>query len=255
MRFLLTLWLATVPVLAADDPKTVLATVLGHLDDGDRFQAVEYVQRQGAPGEVAAIYSGLTRFFLRAPRDLDRFVFFSRAGIHYALTMAPQAEDPAQVDALRSAAKTLAYDLAAETWPGWGEEAAAPTAEQQAVGLDAARLNLRLARELGKGALKESYAYWMLGAHELAAGLHGKATASFDAAEKKAEEAGNPSAALSARGFLAVTRICAGDEAAGRAALRAVEEALAERAADGDEDASFLAAQFAPALAAFRKAE
>jgi hypothetical protein len=240
-------------LLAQDDPTQVLATVKERLAKGDSYAAVEYIQRQGAPRRVAEIYSGLTRHFLRKEKDLAAFVRLSQAGIHYELTMAQQATDPKEIDALRSAAKTLAYDLAAETWPGWGEGALPSTKEQQAIGRDAAKLNLRLARALKKGAMRESLAHWMLGAHELAAGEHGRATASFIKSMKKAEEAKEPGIALSARGFVAVTLIVSGKDAAGRKELAEVKAALKKRAEAGDEDAAFYASQFDPALKAFTK--
>lgn len=240
-------------VLAQDKSALVLAAVKKHLAQDDSYAAVEYVQRQGAPGRVAELYSGLTRYFLQKEKDLESFVRLSQAGIHFELTMAQRASDPREVDALRSAAKTLAYDLAAETWPGWGEGALTPTPAQQRIGHDAAKLNLRLAGELKKGAMRVSLGHWMLGAHELAAGDYGRAKASFLAAAGRAEEARKPGIALSARGFLAVTRIVAGEEETGRKELAEVKAELGRRAEAGDENAAFYASQFEPALKAFAK--
>jgi hypothetical protein len=240
-------------LFAQDKPAQVLATVKEHLGKGDSYAAVEYIQRQGAPRRVAELYSGLARYFLEKEKDLAAFVRLSQAGIHYELTMAQLGADAKDIDALRSAAKTLAYDLAAETWPGWGEGALPSTKAQQAIGRDAAKLNLRLARELKKGAMRESLAHWMLGAHELAAGDHERAKASFLASAKKAQAAGKMGIALSATGFLAITRIAAGEDEAGRKLLAVVKADLGQRAAEGDEDAAFYASQFDPALKAFAK--
>jgi hypothetical protein len=240
-------------LLAQDKPEQVLATVKERLAKGDSYTAVEYIQRQGAPRRVAELYSGLTRHFLQKEKDLAAFVRLSQAGIHYELTMAQLGADAKDIDALRSAAKTLAYDLAAETWPGWGEGALPSTKAQQAIGRDAAKLNLRLARALKKGAMRESLAHWMLGAHELAAGEHLRAMSNFVASMKKAQEAKEPGIALSARGFVAVTLIVKGEDQLGHTELAAVKAELKKRAAAGDKDAAFYASQFDPALKAFAK--
>jgi len=74
----------------------------------------------------------------------------------------------AAVDRLRSTAKGLAYDVGSLTWPGWEEPGIDPTPEDLAFGRECARLNLRLAIELKKPALKISMAYWLVGADALA---------------------------------------------------------------------------------------
>ncbi len=91
---------------------------------------------------------------------------------------------------LRSWAKSIAYDLASFTWRGWDEAGIVLTVEDEALGLGAAELNLRLAMELEKGALRISRAYWMLGAQQMAAGRLADAEVSFRAGMLQAQEAG-----------------------------------------------------------------
>src|SRR3954454_8130730 len=72
-------------------------------------------------------------------KDLARSVAFSEAAIWQGLA---GAEGDVE---LRGLVKAAAYNLAANTWPGWNEEGVRPTAEQVAVGRAASELNLRLA--------------------------------------------------------------------------------------------------------------
>ena len=93
-------------------------------------------------------------------------IALARAGIHRALFEADRVPtaDPDAAEALRGQAKTIAYDLGANLWPGWQDEGIVLTPADLTTGLEAARLNLRLAEQLGRPALPRCNAHWLLGA-------------------------------------------------------------------------------------------
>jgi hypothetical protein len=102
-------------------------------------------------------------------KDLPLTVLLARCGIQHGLTSAaalPQTEAERR-GALRSKAKAIAYNLASFTWPGWDEQGIVCDASSIAIGYDAAKLNVRLAKELNKGDLPLSRGLWMLAGHEL----------------------------------------------------------------------------------------
>ena len=63
------------------------------------------------------------------------------------------------------------------------------TSADHAAGFDAARLNLRLAGELGRGDFPTSRAYWMIGAYHLAEGDYKKALTAFEQGSSFAKKA------------------------------------------------------------------
>jgi hypothetical protein len=176
------------------------------LRNGDSFAAVEYIQRNSMPLEIAAKYKSISSDLYWKAHDLGAMITIGRAGILYCLSQAGSVNISAElVEKLRSVAKGLAYDIGSFTWPGWEEPGIDPTSEQLAVGLDCARLNLRLAIELNKPADRISMAHWLLGAHALV--VH-----DFDFAEKEFQRARDvlpvvDTTAKAMEGYLALSRI------------------------------------------------
>jgi hypothetical protein len=143
--------------------------ILQLLREGDSFAAIERVQVEGTPLEIAARYQNLVSNLYWKAHDLSRVVTVGRAGILYCLGQSLVSKSPEEIETLRSIAKGLAFDVGSFTWPGWEEPGIDPTAADLALGMDCARLNLRLAIELKKPADRLSMAHWLVGAQALAA--------------------------------------------------------------------------------------
>lgn len=159
-------------------------------------------------------------------KDLPNCVAMLRAAVQAGLT-ATEA-DPETKNDLRSAAKAACFDLASFTWPGWDEPGITVTNSDQAVGMDAARANLRLAIELNKGVLPLSRAHWMLAGHYLAARSHGAAIEHFELAADYARRAESAAAELLAKGFSALTQLLADPaDTAARSRLDKIKSELA----------------------------
>jgi hypothetical protein len=241
------------PATAQEKKESLTVVVRRMLAQGDSYRVLEFIQSLGEPEKVAGLYGALAHHYARNENDLALSARMAQAGIRFALTEAQRIakSNPEGATSLRAQAKTIAYNLAANTWPGWGEEGVEPTPEQMAIGWDAAKLNLRLAVALKKGPEKEAHAYWIIGAHEMAAGEYEAAAESFHVAAAKGREAGIPSSELMAQGYRAVARILAEDTPERRAELEAAKAALKKRADEGDEDAGFYLPQLDTALRIF----
>jgi hypothetical protein len=165
--------------------------------------------RQGDAKTVARLYTEVTRDLYRRVKDLPASIIVSRQGIDYFLAKAAEVErtDAPLANELRGVAKTLAYNLAANTWPGWNESGIRPTPTDIETGLDAARLNLRLAQELSRGAEPMFNAHWIIGAMELARGRHADAIRSYEQARQISSEASLRHYTLLAEGSIAIARI------------------------------------------------
>lgn len=206
---------------AAETPKPeelLRDRALAVFRDSDSVAAVVLLTDHPNPLLAAQAFGLVMRQLYWKEKNLPATLAFGRAGVQHGLTSASRlaATDPAQTLQLRSIAKGLAYDLASFTWPGWDEPGIVITPADIAVGLDAAKANLRLARELEKGDLPLSRAHWMLGAQQLAAREYVAAQESFQTAAVHARKAGVEAEGLLSDGFLQLSRLLARDEPAVR---------------------------------------
>ena len=168
---------------------------------------VDYLNGQEEQVETAETYHKLMKDLYWQEKNVPDMVVLARAGMDYGLSTADSCadSDPGMAYDLRSWAKSIAYDLASFTWRGWDEPGIELSAEDEALGLRAAELNLRLAVDLDKGALRISRAYWILGAQQMAAGRLADAEDSFRAGELQGAEAGAAGDELICRAFTALT--------------------------------------------------
>jgi hypothetical protein len=179
------------------------------MQEQDSYAAVQFIQCQGTPEEVMRLYGDLAQWRHVELKDVAGMIALSRAGIQYGLTEADRcaADQPDLANSLRGSAKALAFNLASNTWPGWNDEGITPTESDRRIGLDAARLNLRLAVELKRDHLPLCNAQWILGAHHLADGRHDDARAAFNAAAEHARQAGSAEFEAMTRGYAAMASI------------------------------------------------
>jgi hypothetical protein len=210
------------------------------LRTGDAFAAIEQIQRQGSPEQIAERYQSLVVDLYWKSRDLPAVVLVSRAGITWCLAHSLAAETSHSLAGhLRSAAKALAYNAGSFTWPAWQEPGINPTPDEIAFGRDCARLNMRLAAELEKPPKAMANAHWLLGAHALSAG-------EFESAEKEFETARDVLPAISPEttamhlcntGYIAIAQLCknAGDSMADKSFDETLALLTAEKSDDSRE--------------------
>jgi len=154
--------------------------------------AVDFLNGQEDQLVTAETYHKLMKHLYWQESNVPDMVIVGQAGIDYALAAANAGDDsdPEMAYNLRSWAKSMAYDLASFTWRGWDEPGMVLTAADEALGLQAAQLNLQLAADLDKGPLRISRAHWVLGAQQLSAGQLAQAQDSFRAGARFAASAG-----------------------------------------------------------------
>jgi len=224
-------------ILTVLQTDTLALQIQKAIKTGDSYQATEIMARQGDAKAVAGAYAEVTRDLYRRIRDLPAFIVVSRQGIDYFLSRAAEADrtSPVLAEELRGTAKTLAYNLASNTWPGWNEPGIRITPSDIDAGMDAARLNLRLAIDLKRGPDPMFNAHWIVGALELARGNHADAIRSYEQARQVANDASLRAYALLAGGSIAIAKIAGkADTAQGERELSQVKSALtSENLADG----------------------
>jgi len=221
--------------------------LLALVRDGTSFAAIERIVLEPDPEHAAAAFAKLAQHFYSVEKKLSASVAIRRAGIQFCLCY---TADPTKRPVLRARAKAMAFNLGAATWPGWGEDGIVITTADLHAGLDAARLNLRLARELEKGPLAESRGHWLVGAHHLARAEDDAALAEFTRARERARDANDVDNELLNAGYAALVGTLRGNTEA-NAELTGVVARL--RGAPGNEG-PFFAEQIEKALEIFRAA-
>ncbi|HEY2587795.1 MAG TPA: hypothetical protein VGI81_18765 [Tepidisphaeraceae bacterium] len=194
----------------------------------DRFAAIERIASESDALGAAKRFVEVMRHFYWTEKNLPAAVAFGQAGAHFGLFHAARIDesDAALATQLRGVAKGLMYDLASFTWPGWDEPGIPIMPADLAVGLDAAKANLRLARELNKGDLPLSRAHWMLAGHQLCAKDFAAARASYEQAGRHAAAAGSKADELLAAGFGRLVELLQSDDTGDDSELRRIQEQL-----------------------------
>lgn len=226
------------------DVRTEVARLL---DEQDSFAAVQFIVQQGAPPDVMRHISDVAQWLYGERKDVAGMIALARAGIQFGLAEAERSpgEEAAQ---LRGSAKALAFNLASNTWPGWQDAGIELTSSDCHVGLDAAKLNLRLAIELQRDDLPLCNAHWILGAQQLAGGELETAKASFTKGAEHARAAGRPEFIQMCRGYGAMTEVLAQPNGA---VHREFDECVAELRKLDTDDSRFFADQLESVLAYF----
>jgi tetratricopeptide (TPR) repeat protein len=239
---------------AKQEQVALLNTVWIELETGDSLQAAAAVESQGKPLQVAALYSNLLRDLYGNKHDVPRMILMGQAGIRYCLTQsATTAKNGASEDAtkLKGFAKEMSFNLSVNTWPAWEDEGIVITRSDQRIGLDAARLNLRLAGELKRGPDKVGAAYWLLGVHEIALGEHDTAIKHLQQAAENHRTAKEPDFEQMCVGYEAIAQL---DKKRNDAtAKKQLDDAVAALKKLDTEDAKFFAGQLVSVNAFFAK--
>jgi len=232
------------------DQADVLQRVKSLLAGSDSFEAVGFVNRLGEPLDVAKCYAGLVDGLYSEERSIPDMIIMGRAGLQYCLTKAEELadEDPGTAGALMGVAKVISFNLAANAWPGWGAEGFAISRHDSVAGLDAAKLNLRIVKDLNEGPVPLSVSHWAIGAQHIALSNYDKALEAFASSKEMASEGDNEGGEWMALGYIGITNILAGSKDKGEQQL---DEAIAGLQKLDTDDAKFFIDQLKTVLKVF----
>lgn len=216
---------------------------LRRLTETDSFAAIEFLSAQDDTLAAVKVCDDLVRHLYNEAKNVPAMLMIGRAGIQLGLDRAAREPDAGRAAAIKGQAKAIAYNVAANAWPGWEDEGITITGSDIACGLDAAKTNLRLARELQRGDLPMSRAHWVIGALHMAAGDLDAAKPAFEQAAQFARAADEQAEALLSDGCAALVDVFRGGS---DVALSAILAALAT-----DENGPFFAGQIESARRLF----
>ena len=209
----------------------------------DTYAACLAVEQGRSALDAARLYHAVSGAVYYQRKDVRSMISLSRAGIHRALVEADRiAESDEEAAAvLYGEAKAIAYDLGANLWPGWQDEGIELSPADLATGLEAARLNLKLAEQLERPPLPRCNAHWLLGAQLLAGGKCGSAAEHFELARQQAAAADRPEYVQMAAGYAAIARLKQDSDRS--AAVAEFDAAVGTLREFKSEDATFFAKQ------------
>src|SRR5262249_32301615 len=106
------------------DPKqeALVARALGAFDAQGVEQAVSIITSCSDPLEAGARFFALCKTLYRDRKDVTAMVAIGEAGITFCLQEARNAVDAATAATLKKRARGIAFNTAANCWPGWGDD-------------------------------------------------------------------------------------------------------------------------------------
>ena len=195
-----------------------------------------------APKSLRAANYILSKTFERGAKDMDAYTYLAKLLLQHTLNLAER--HPAEARDYKRAALPIAYNLAANTWPGWGDVQVVRDHHRR-LGLEAARLDVRLSADVAPTAQRRVNSQWILGAHLIADGAYADAVAAFETGRTLAMEADLEQSATVAQGWIHLANTLAGKDET--EAVAVIEAKLIEQGGDGP----FFATQYATAYAVF----
>jgi hypothetical protein len=129
---------------------------------------VESIWNDLGEEDLARIQQLNTKIHYWEHKDLDTYLLMARALIE--LLMGYCIKTPDKREMYQEVAVVTSYNMASMSWSGWDEEGITVTDEHKILGLQAAELNVLIARELNLPPQRRQNGLWMLAAQQLANG-------------------------------------------------------------------------------------
>jgi hypothetical protein len=219
------------------------------LENNDSFLLIDVLKQDASSIETANRFSNLIRHLYFKKKDVSKMVLCGRIGIQYAISESEKKEDNDETEKLLSLAKEMSYNLSVNCWPGWGDEGIIINSSDLNAGLDAARLNYRLAIKLKKDDEKVANALWLIGAHQLAIHQYENAIQSFESAAQKFEQTENTDLFWMAKGYISLAKFLSKNSKG----AQLEKEAFNKLKKIGTEDALYFIKQIETARQIFEK--
>jgi len=186
--------------------KQTLSEALRHAESNDLAAMRSVIEADADAAEVAQRYANLAQALYRERKNVTQMLAVAKAGIAYCLSAAERAgaTDPVAAATLKTKAKAIAYNAAANSWPGWGDEGIVIAPSHIADASDLAQRSLELVEDLKLGHRQVGTSQWLVGALHLAAGRSDDAIVALTRARDAYGAGGERASELLALGYLAL---------------------------------------------------
>lgn len=172
------------------------------------------IESQGEAASVCDLYDQLVRDLYWADKGPKNLIPVGFRGIEFCLSKAKEIEgtNKALAEDFKSKAKTISFDIAANSWPGWGDAGVTVLKPEMEKGLEAAKLNLSLALELNKPLDKIATAHWLKAALELSLQDYNFALNSIEQSLEYSRKANDLTPIAFGTGFKGLIYLAKGDQ-------------------------------------------
>ena len=157
--------------------------LLALVQAGKVAEAISIIEAIPNSIEVSAAFNELSKRTYCELKDVSSMVALANAGTQFALLRSATSDNSDDAEKLRTSAKILAFNTAANCWPGWGDAGIDINKDHLRAGLKLAVLSRDLVLELNLGHKQRGTAHWLIGALELAMGQCSEALAAFQHAK------------------------------------------------------------------------
>jgi hypothetical protein len=225
------------------DPEqdALLARALRAFDGNGIEQAISAIMSSGDPLKAGAALAALGKMLYRDRKDVTAMIAVGEAGVTFCLQEARSTVNTGTATALKTRARGIAYNTAANCWPGWGDDGIRIDSNHLQPGLALAETCRDLVDELQLDHRALGGADWLIGALKLAAGRADEALEDFERARRTFEIGGEAVYELMARGYVALARKTV--PATAQVGAQDFSAALQELRNEGSKDSLFFAEQ------------
>ena len=204
------------------------------------------------PITMGSALSAAVQRIYRETKDVSRMVAVGKAGVAYCLRRAALGSDGGQTFELRRLGKPIAYNTAANCWPGWDDAGGVIEDAQIRDGIELTARCRELVHELSLTPREAGGADWLVGALQLAVHEYKAAQEAFEQAERAfASDDDLLPYALMARGYVALAQ--KSDPQGRKQGSDALDKVLEQLRAEGSDDGMFFANQIATADRVFNE--
>jgi hypothetical protein len=199
------------------------------------INAADRVATVNAHGELAS-------WLYNSQKSPEAMLVCGKAGVRIGLMEADTGNaGDEELNRLKSAVQVLANNVAANCWPGWGDEGIVLTIEIVKEGLVLAETSLAIVQQLGPGFEQLANGHWLIGALQFSAQNHEAALTSFHLAEIANMQAENRVGALMNRGYRFI--VLKRSSATAKEAVAELDKIISNLCGDGSKPAQFFVQQ------------
>jgi hypothetical protein len=231
----------------ADLRKEDLVDVLIQMIRGQRANdAISVIDAHEDSTAAGAALNSTVKKLYRHYHDVTSMITAGEMGLAYCLRKAALESDDGKTRALKKLGKVIAFNTAANCWPGWGDAGIVVEEAQIKAGIKLANESRDLVMELALGPHEQGTAHWLVGALALAVGRFVAARVAFEQAEQVfLTDDATSCCALMARGYVALAQKL--DPHSRVEGADRLSEILERLRAQGSKDATFFADQLVTA--------
>jgi len=198
------------------------------------------------PVTMSTAFNSVARTLYRQDKDVSNMLVAGDTGLAYCLKKSAVESDKDRARELKKLARIIAFNTAANCWPGWGDAGIVIAKSHISAAIELAAKCRDLSQELAQAPRERGGAHWLVGALELAAGRFSAARSAFEEAERVyGSDEALSSYVLMARGYIALAQKA--EPQSHMANAEALNKALEQLRFEGSKDAIFFAEQIATA--------